>query len=78
MFEFLEGGSKKTVPGCYDRKTAWISSNKLNLGHVSKYSTLESLLWFERGFSLLRSVCQFKFCGCVVLQQVKEEQKDVY
>lgn len=31
MFEFLEGGSKKTVPGCYDRKPAWISSNKLNL-----------------------------------------------
>lgn len=44
-----------TVPGSYDRKPAWISSNKLNLGHVSKYNTLESLLWFEGGFSLLRN-----------------------
>lgn len=57
MFDFLENGSKKTVPGSYDRKPAWISSNKLNLGHVSKYSTLESLLRFERGFSLLRNKC---------------------
>lgn len=47
----------KRLPGSYDRKPAWISSNKLTLGHVSKYSILESLLWFERGFSLLRNKC---------------------
>lgn len=74
----MEDGSKRTVPQSYDRKPAWIGSNKLTLGHISKYSTPESLLWFERGFSLLRNKCKFKFYGCVVLQYLKEEQKGAH